>query len=71
VATITVEELSFDRYKRWGDLLLLLWGGFLYNFGFRQINAVWRLFATLEYIGGFRKLWGTVRRYGFRTATSK
>jgi cellulose synthase/poly-beta-1,6-N-acetylglucosamine synthase-like glycosyltransferase len=71
VATILVEELSFDRYRRWRDLLILLWGGFLYNFGFRQINAVWRVFATLEYIGGFRKLWGTVRRYGFRTAASK
>ena len=70
-ATILVEELSFDRYRRWRDLLLLLWGGFLYNFGFRQVNAVWRLFATLEYIGGFRKFWGTVRRYGFRTAPTK
>ena len=71
VMTILVEELSFHRYRRARDMLILLWGGFLYNFGFRQINAIWRLQATLEYLGGFRRFWGTVRRYGFRTATSK
>lgn len=71
VLTILVEEFSFHRYRRARDLGILLWGGFVYNFGFRQINAVWRLQATLEYVGGLRKLWGTVRRYGFRTAASK
>lgn len=71
VLTILVEEFSFHRYRRARDLGILLWGGFVYNFGFRQINAVWRLQATLEYVGGLRKLWGTVRRYGFRTATSR
>lgn len=71
VATILVEELSFHRYRRARDLLILLWGGVVYNVGFRQINAVWRLQAMLEYLGGFRKFWGTVRRYGFRTATGR
>jgi cellulose synthase/poly-beta-1,6-N-acetylglucosamine synthase-like glycosyltransferase len=71
VATVLVEELSFHRYRRSRDLLGLMWGGIVYNCGFRQINAVWRLQATLEYFGGLRKFWGTVRRYGFRTATGK
>lgn len=69
VATILLEELSFHRYPRRRDILGLLWGGFLYNFGFRQINALWRTFATLEYLGGFR-FWGKVRRTGFRTEPS-
>ena len=64
--TILLEELSFHRYPRKRDLLWLLWGGFFFNFGFRQINAVWRTMATLEYLGGFR-LWGRVRRVGFKT----
>ncbi|MEZ5336993.1 MAG: glycosyltransferase [bacterium] len=70
VLSVLVEELSFHRYRRVRDLFMLLWGGFLYNFGFRQINAVWRLQAMLEYLGGFRKLWGAIRRGGFRTAGS-
>ena len=70
VITVLVEELSFHRYQRTSDLFKLLLGGFLYNFGFRQINAIWRLQAMLEYLGGFRKLWGAIRRGGFRTAGS-
>jgi len=69
VCTIILEELSFHRYPRRRDLLGLLWGGFLYNFGFRQLNAIWRTIATLEYLGGLR-FWGKVRRTGFRTETS-
>src|SRR5690606_32214255 len=34
VATLLLEELSFDRYTRARDLAMLLWGGFLYNFGY-------------------------------------
>lgn len=70
VATILLEELSFHRYPHRRDVLGLLWGGFLYNFGFRQLNALWRTSATLEYLGGFR-FWGKVQRTGFRTETGK
>jgi len=70
VTTILLEELSFHRYPRARELLGLIWGGFLYNCGFRQINAVWRLMATLEYLGGLR-FWGKMRRTGFRTEPSK
>ncbi len=70
VATILLEELSFHRYPHRRDILGLLWGGFLYNFGFRQLNALWRTSATLEYLGGFR-FWGKVRRTGFRTETGR
>jgi cellulose synthase/poly-beta-1,6-N-acetylglucosamine synthase-like glycosyltransferase len=71
VATILLEELSFDRYPHRRHLFGLLWGGMLYNFPFRQLNAVWRLQATLEYLGGFRKFWGRMRRIGFRTDEAK
>lgn len=70
VCTILLEELSFHRYPRRRDLFGLLWGGFMYNFGFRQLNAIWRTMATLEYLGGLR-FWGKVRRTGFRTEPSK
>ena len=71
VATILLEELSFDRYPRRRHLLGLLFGGLLYNFPFRQLNAIWRLQASLEYLGGFRRLWGRMRRIGFKTEDTK
>ena len=70
VATILLEEISFHRYPKRRHLFGLLVGGFLYNVGFRQINAVWRTWATLEYIVGFTK-WGKMRRTGFRTEPSR
>lgn len=66
VGTILLEEMSFHRYPRRRDVVGLLWGGFLYNFGFRQLNALWRTLAALEYLGGMR-FWGRMKRTGFRT----
>ena len=49
------------------QVLGLLIGGLAYNLGYRQAVALWRLSAIIEYLGGYR-LWGRIRRLGFRTA---
>jgi len=67
---ILLEELSFHRYPRPLHVLGLLLGGLAYNLGYRQLNALWRLSATFEYVGGYR-LWGRIRRLGFRTTERK
>ena len=42
-AAVFLEELRLERYPRWRDLLKLTFYGILENFGYRQINLVYRL----------------------------
>lgn len=67
IGSILLEEMSFHRYGRLRDLLGLLAAGLLYNFGFRQLCAVWRTSATIEYAWGKRR-WGRIRRVGYTQA---
>jgi cellulose synthase/poly-beta-1,6-N-acetylglucosamine synthase-like glycosyltransferase len=69
VAAVFLEELRFRRYPRWLDLLKLTLYGILENFGYRQINTVWRARAIVSFL---RKNtdWGAMERQGFDPAKS-
>lgn len=54
-ASIFLEEVTYRRYPRWRHLARLLVYGVLENFGYRQINSVWRVQAFLKYLLGMRK----------------
>src|SRR3712207_5378678 len=43
VAAVFLEELRLERYPRWRDLAKLTVYGILENFGYRQLNTVWRV----------------------------
>jgi cellulose synthase/poly-beta-1,6-N-acetylglucosamine synthase-like glycosyltransferase len=60
---IFLEELTFRRYPKWGDLFKLLLYGILENFGYRQINAFWRFQAFFQFLGGWKK-WEHVMKKG-------
>jgi hypothetical protein len=62
-AGIFLEELTFRRYPRWKHLFRLLIYGVLENFGYRQMNAFWRLQALVQYFIGTRK-WEQVQGKG-------
>jgi cellulose synthase/poly-beta-1,6-N-acetylglucosamine synthase-like glycosyltransferase len=65
--TLVLDELSFQRYKRTSDrLVLLLWAG-LESFGYRQITAYWRLRGLVGYLRGNQD-WGVMTRTGFVAA---
>ena len=68
VAAVLLEELRLERYSRWRDLAKLTVYGILENFGYRQLNTVWRAMAILSFL---RKNtdWGTMERKGFDAAT--
>jgi hypothetical protein len=71
VAAVFLEELRLRRYPRWLDVLKLTLYGILENFGYRQINTVWRALAIVSFL---RKNtdWGAMERRGFdpaKTAT--
>jgi cellulose synthase/poly-beta-1,6-N-acetylglucosamine synthase-like glycosyltransferase len=60
---IFLEELTYRRYPKWGDFSRLLFYGILENFGYRQLNSVWRFEAILQYILGKRQ-WEYVEKKG-------
>ena len=64
LSAVALEELSFRRYPRLGDLLRLFALALLENFGYRQLSAWWRLKGTISAIRGVEG-WGHMTRKGF------
>lgn len=60
---IMLEEFTYRRYPRWTDLMILLAYGVLENFGYRQMNAWWRLQSLFQLFRTRR--WEHVRKHGF------
>jgi cellulose synthase/poly-beta-1,6-N-acetylglucosamine synthase-like glycosyltransferase len=70
LAAVGLEELSFRRYPKAGDLARLMLLAFIEPFGYRQLNSLWRmrgLVAALRRKTG----WGEMTRKGFGTAPAK
>lgn len=64
IAAVGLEELSFRRYSRTRDLLTLFGIAVLENFGYRQLNAFWRIRGFISKIRGVSS-WGAMERKGF------
>jgi cellulose synthase/poly-beta-1,6-N-acetylglucosamine synthase-like glycosyltransferase len=64
---LLLEELSFHIYPRKRDLLILFAFSVLENFGYRQINVLWRLAGTWQWLRGKQGGWGTMQRKGMET----
>jgi hypothetical protein len=64
---VFLEELTFRRYPRWGDLFKLLLFGVMENFGYRQINSFWRFQAFFQFLSGQMK-WESVKKVGSSAA---
>ncbi len=69
IASLTLEEFSFHRYRRWRDLGWLVLATFAENIGYRQLTAVWRLEGLWEQLRGRGYEWGAMARVGFAGAT--
>ncbi len=66
--SLALEELSFPRYPRLRDrLLLFLWMA-LENVGYRQLRSLWAIQGIWKYVRGNHE-WGTMTRGGFGAAT--
>ena len=64
---ISLEELSFKRYPAMSDMLQLFLLSVLESFGYRQLNAWWRMKGVWSFLRG-RKEWGKMERKGFGTS---
>lgn len=66
VWAILLEELTFRRYERLGDVARLLFLSFVEGFGYRQITSWYRLKAFWSVVRG-KSGWGSMTREGFAT----
>src|SRR5260370_3577794 len=64
---VVLEEVSFQRYRRFGDLGRLLLFATLENFGYRQRTVWWRLKAFWS-VFRQKQTWGEMTRKGFESA---
>ncbi len=65
IAAVLLEEISFRRYPGWLDLTKLLVFSILENFGYRQVNALFKVKAFWDVVRR-RRSWGRMDRAGFR-----
>jgi len=66
--SVVLEEVSFRRYRHFGDLFRLLLFATLENFGFRQCTVWWRLKAFAS-VWRRKHVWGDMTRKGFGKAS--
>jgi len=64
---VVLEEVSFQRYRRLGDLGRLLLFATLENFGYRQRTVWWRLKAFWS-VFRQKQAWGEMVRKGFESS---
>ncbi len=70
LAAVALEELSFRRYHRLGDLTALLGVALIESFGYRQLTAIWRLQGLVAWVVG-DTTWGEMHRKGFDQASER
>lgn len=56
--TLVLDELSFQRYERIRDRLVLVPWAVLESLGYRQLTAYWRLRGLVKFLRG-RTDWGS------------
>lgn len=65
VATLILEEIQLRHVPRARDLLVLAVASVLENFGYRQINSLWRLRGCWQFLRK-EQGWGKMTRSGFQ-----
>ena len=65
MVALLAEEMSYRRYRGVGDLLRAVWAAVEENFGYRQLNAWWRMGGAVEALRKSQHEWGDMQRKGF------
>ena len=61
-SALLLEEMTFHTYPKTRDLLLLFAGIVLENFGYRQLNAIWRVIGLYKWMTKSQARWGEMTR---------
>ena len=64
VCSLALEEIQLRRFPRARDLAVLTIAAVLENFGYRQLNNLWRMRGWWQYLKGSDS-WGVMTRKGF------
>jgi cellulose synthase/poly-beta-1,6-N-acetylglucosamine synthase-like glycosyltransferase len=64
VGSLILEELELHRYPRPTDLARLTAIAVIENFGYRQLNNIWRIAGSWQFLRGAKE-WGRMERRGF------
>ena len=67
VGALALEESELRRFPKATDLLMLTGVAVIENFGYRQLNNLWRLRKIWQYLRKSQS-WGTMTRKGFKSA---
>ena len=62
VAALMLEEAYFHTYEKPRHTLMLILAALLENFGYRQLNTIWRLTGMWKWVTGAKSTWGTMTR---------
>ena len=66
VGAFILQEIELRPFERTRELAILFLAAIAENFGYRQINNIWRLWGTWQYLRGDRA-WGAMQRKGFES----
>lgn len=64
LGAILLEEYTFNKYPKLGQLLKLSFYGILENFGYRQLTTLYRIDGLINYKRKKRS-WGNIKRYAY------
>src|ERR1700733_333851 len=71
ISAVLLEEFTTRRYAHPLDLASLIVAAFVENFGYRQINALWRFEGIFDVLRAKKKkVWGKMTRRGFTPLTT-
>lgn len=70
LSSLILAETELKRYTKVSDILLLGLAAVLENFGYRQINNIWRLVGWWQFLKK-SKAWGVMPRQGFAKSRKK
>lgn len=62
ISSLMLESLSFNLYEKRRHMIWLIIASVFENFGYRQINSVWRLIGLIQWIFRRKGKWGEMRR---------
>lgn len=65
VFTLLLEVISFNVYSKVSQLLKLFGAAVVENFGYRQVNSLWRLYGIIRYLRGGTGYPGSKKRSKF------
>ena len=68
-AAAFLEKICLGRYPRWRDLIKLTAHSVLENFGYRQVNIIWRI-ITIVFFLRKNQFWGAMKCKGFAEKAS-